>query len=409
MCPFQCDLCVFRTVMRRDPVDRSQGDDFVLETIRRMNLDALWAREPTTVSGNLGRVRRVLELSAKHGMPPPFPPLGPFPAEDVLGYGAALVMLWDSLDEGQYADYKQFNTVRKLKSAVSNLWEASAIGGARTFCLSSEDKKKVTEFSTGPTQSRWFKRFKQGTKVRMGEIVKQNKALSREILHALLEVARERIAVERGDQQALTISVATYLVVCFCASLRGNEGFMMDLRGLIYHLDEGKTDDDDAHVVVPLLGRFKNEAGERYHLLAIPAETESGFQPRWWVELLAIVRTKQGRTWGPAFCDSDGKVASTRVYEEMFYDLLEAVQERSPELFSKDIDIREDYGLSRSMRRGSTTLATLLQVGETIIDAINRWRAVENARGCRPGLPMRQHYAEIAMLVPLLVKFAKRF
>jgi len=33
------------------------------------------------------------------------------------------------------------------------------------------------------------------------------------------------------------------------------------------------------------------------------------------------------RSWGPAFCGSDGKVARTRVYEEMFYDLLGAAQE----------------------------------------------------------------------------------
>jgi hypothetical protein len=395
--------------MKRDPVDGSQGDDFVLESIRRANLDALWAREPSTVAGNVRKVRRALDLSAAHDMPPPFPPLGPFPVEDVLGYGAALVMLWDSLDQGQYADYKQFSTIRKLKSAISNVWEASAIGGARTLCLSSEDRKKISEFSTGPTQSRWFKRFREGSKARMGEIVKQNKALSREILHAMLEVARERMSVERGDQQALTISVATYVLVCFCASLRGNEGFMTDLSGLIFYLDEGKTDDENAHVVIPLLGRFKNEAGEQYHLLAIPSATKTGFQPRWWIELLVAVRTKQGRNWGPVFCGSDGKVASTREYEEVFYELLEAVQERSPDLFSKDIDIREDYGLSRSMRRGSTTLATLLKVAGPIIDAVNRWRAVENARGCRPGLPMRQHYAEIAMLVPLLVQFAIGF
>jgi len=48
MCQFQGDLCHFRNIQRRDPVIRNVKDSLSLRCIRRANLDAMWAREPTT-------------------------------------------------------------------------------------------------------------------------------------------------------------------------------------------------------------------------------------------------------------------------------------------------------------------------------------------------------------------------
>ena len=49
MAPFQCELCHFRNIYDRNPrVDRPQ-DVYAMITMRRANLDVMWAREPTTV------------------------------------------------------------------------------------------------------------------------------------------------------------------------------------------------------------------------------------------------------------------------------------------------------------------------------------------------------------------------
>jgi len=61
MCQFQCDLCHFRNIQRRDPLVGNVKDSLSLRCIRRANLDAMWAREPTTVGGNLREVKRLLE------------------------------------------------------------------------------------------------------------------------------------------------------------------------------------------------------------------------------------------------------------------------------------------------------------------------------------------------------------
>ncbi len=56
--PFECDLCSFRNVTGRDPVSGSDRDDFTLVAIRRVLLDAMWAREPDTVASNWSRSKR---------------------------------------------------------------------------------------------------------------------------------------------------------------------------------------------------------------------------------------------------------------------------------------------------------------------------------------------------------------
>ena len=51
--PFHCDLCAFRDLNFRYLVGSIPKDVTTLVAIRRANLDAMWAREPETVRGNL--------------------------------------------------------------------------------------------------------------------------------------------------------------------------------------------------------------------------------------------------------------------------------------------------------------------------------------------------------------------
>jgi hypothetical protein len=59
MMPFQCNLCHFRNIQRREPTLACAKDRRSLMFIRRANLNSLWAREPSTVAGNLAQVRRM--------------------------------------------------------------------------------------------------------------------------------------------------------------------------------------------------------------------------------------------------------------------------------------------------------------------------------------------------------------
>jgi len=409
MSPFQCDLCVFRNLQVRDPKPSSVSDQYLLQLIRRVSLDALWARDTSTVASNLRSIREMVKLSSEIGLQPPLVPIGPYPVRDSFGYGTALLMVRKSLQPGRSDErFCKFDTIRKMRTATMNQWGVSVEAACYGATILAEQKSSII-VSGCPTQSEWFKRFANGCKTRMGGRPKQDKAISREIMHAVMSECERRAQEQRGEEQALTISVAAYLVVSFCASLRGPEGFMLCLAGLRKYLDyEGSG--KNAHVVVPLLGRFKGEEGEHYHFIPLPSVTKTGFSPRKWLGRLVNVRSADGITNGPAFCgEGNMEVASMVDYEQVFYDLLESVQEDQPELFDQDCDIRNWYGLFRSLRRGSTSLAALLNVSEGSKNLMNRWRKVEQAKGGQARFGMSEHYTDILLTVPAYLDYCRDF
>lgn len=88
----------------------------------------------------------------------------------------------------------------------------------------------------------------------------QDKAISVDLLLAVIQVVDDRVHdASSVDERAWWVSVGAYLTVGFCISLRGPEGFMLDLGVLRKFLDQGANDSECPFVVIPLLGRFKGE------------------------------------------------------------------------------------------------------------------------------------------------------
>ena len=83
--PFQCDICVFRLLFRRD-LTFTIGDYDHLTVLRRMNLDAMWSREPSTIKANLRSLTKLISACSTLGIEPNLPQLGPFPFEDTCFY-----------------------------------------------------------------------------------------------------------------------------------------------------------------------------------------------------------------------------------------------------------------------------------------------------------------------------------
>ena len=112
--PFECDLCHFRNVMERDPVDGNVQDDFTLLAIRRGCLDAMWSRETSTVSGNFRRLQRDYKDSMEvFSIKEPMPVIGTDEVKDRVGMGITLMTLNSSLRTGRYLDTIQWDTMRK--------------------------------------------------------------------------------------------------------------------------------------------------------------------------------------------------------------------------------------------------------------------------------------------------------
>jgi hypothetical protein len=159
------------------------------------------------------------------------------------------------------------------------------------------------------------------------------------------------------------LGTIVYSLVAYCNALRGNEGFKLDLGGLRKHIRKGLNHPASPHCVAPLLGRFKGEDGERYHLLLMASETASHLQPRKFIELLVERREEQGFLQGPAFIDQSGKEIGSGRYEAIILGVLhdhklwEDEQEEDVEKLFEGVDIDEVYGVSRSFKRGAITRA----------------------------------------------------
>jgi hypothetical protein len=132
----------------------------LLKCIRRINLDALWAREPGTVQSTRTAVVRGVALSAIVQIEPPYPELGPFPFQDTQGYNIAIQMVLASLNPGHHAEFLQFDTIRQFRSAFANVHRASAVAsGKATVWI--DDKGLTKRSTTVVTHSEWFERFTQ--------------------------------------------------------------------------------------------------------------------------------------------------------------------------------------------------------------------------------------------------------
>jgi hypothetical protein len=129
LCHFQCDLCHFRNIKKRDPFASDLKGLNILCGIRRANLDAFWTRRPGTVKRNLTLMLRIVKVQDEaHGIPTGqiLCPQGHHPLENIFGMMTAVVLLAHSLNSGMNAVTVQFNTIGKTRSDVSNYERTTA-------------------------------------------------------------------------------------------------------------------------------------------------------------------------------------------------------------------------------------------------------------------------------------------
>jgi hypothetical protein len=191
-CPFQCELCHFRNLQGRSLHVGSGLLGYVelLKCLRRVNLDASWSRESSTVSQNLGKINRALQIAHGLGMSnPPLPKLGPCKLEDEFRAGAAVKMVKPSIDPGVTESNVQLETVRKMKSAFVNLYQAS-VYNASTAVIGGKGGKKQLVMGV-PIYHGWYDRAKTGMYHWMGDKVVQDYGLSRKAVIAPQEMLDE--------------------------------------------------------------------------------------------------------------------------------------------------------------------------------------------------------------------------
>eukprot|EP00956_Cyclotella_meneghiniana_P007531 scaffold10178_cov23-Cyclotella_meneghiniana.AAC.3 len=405
--PFECDLCHFRNVTKRDPELSCPRDGHTMMFIRRANLDACWSRAESTVRSNLSRI--VLDTQSAEFSFDLFdylPKLGSPRVEDRVGMAVAIVTLNASLRPGKYTQHLQYDSMRNTPTWFRNAYAAGTEYMVDT--LYAQDEKKV-HATNCVTAGEWFVRFKLGAKLRMGQIRKQNEAFTPAIIHALDKVVQDvwEASSEESERKKLEELMA-YVLMEFCACLRGEEVPLLSLQGLLTFWVETTTS-EDPYVMLTLRGRFKGEGELRWHCIPIPCETKTGLPVLKWIRrMIRRLVVDEDRTTGWVFADANGKQRRLGYYDPLLVEMLDKVKTHFKGLISPATDVGE-YSLWRSGRRGAITEAVNQGVDQNTIDLMGRWRKKEKARGTEPGLPMRQVYTEVKSSIKGMLLFAKFF
>jgi hypothetical protein len=414
-CPFQCDTCWFVNLEERLPNDDCRIDERLLGYIRRVNLDVMWSREEGTVKGTMAQLRKTINMCDELGMERIELPIGAWPVRDNMGFRLAITMLRASQSKGRNdSSYVQFDSIRKMRSAFSNTYENSAKGN-QTVLGFRADKGKAYRYSSCETESQLFAKFIRGLESRMGRMVQSNIGLHHKILISIVK----NFDKELGDvsvpfeRKRTIIVTGAYLMICFGASLRGNEGLYLEGSSLVSLIRLGNSQEDVAenlgHVCIPLLGRFKSEIGEDKHVAVVTNKSKSGLNFRLWLERLVwvLIKEKKDKVAGPAFCHKDGTMLRSFELDREFHNSLRIVQLERPDLIPEEIDITKSYGTFRSLRRGSLTKATEEGIEGPDLELINRWRKFENSKGGSPHMSMREHYLEIKLVLKRMLAYSK--
>ena len=160
-------------------------------------------------------------------------------------------------------------------------------------------------------------------------------------------------------------------------------------------------------MVVALLGRFKGETGENYHLLCIVDVTSHGLEPRKWIGRMVSIYQAMGIRNGPFFHNKMGEKLKAMHFEPRFHDRLEHVKITKPYLMTSVEDFADEYGVSRSFWHGATSKVVNQRLPPEAIDANNRWRKVHQARASQPTLTMREHYTNVQQTLSLRLQFSR--
>jgi hypothetical protein len=410
--PFQCDFCWFINLKGRMFDERRAEDRLNLGLIRRVNLDVFWEKEPSTVVGMLQVFSRAT-LSAQHlGITPAYlTSKKAWPIGDSVGFAEAMLLLWDSIQPNQKnGNTRQFDTVRKLRSMSANVCVASYYSEEFSG-VGFKEGGSMYLLERCPTNSLLFTMFMKGCEKRMGRVVRQDAALSIPVLLTILD--NLELDLKSASTTMLrkrdVVLLGSFLTIGFCDALRGNEVFLVEASNLCSYVGECLRTNKH-YVVIPMMGRFKGETGERNVLRVLARTTQSGIQVGKWVERLSRVLIAEGRDKldqpGPAFCDSEGQVLSYGYVNDLFHEEVMKVQDTHSELIPTNVIVGEVYNIYRSLRRGATSRATELNYSETLINLNNRWRLTQNNKGTGGIKKMSQLYVEMSLVVESLVQFS---
>jgi hypothetical protein len=418
MYPFQCDECHFVNLHCTSSRASDLKDGLCLLALRRAILNSFWARETATVDANRREAARYIQAAGMMGVARPYPRRGPFPMKDEWGMMTAMILLLRSREKGKNAEFVQYETIRKVRSHYSNFIHTTP-GGVGDIFIPSDSM--VNGISRSGTNTLWFKRFMKGCHSRMGDVWCPDRPLTmRETLLCQEMLEEDWKTFENNSVGRLKTALTGVLITAgLGGGMRGEEIIRIHTGIIRKHWSDALSHPDKPHVPLGMSGRFKRQVGVKVYVQPLAIESVSGLKFRLWMHRALQEHGKAGTFNGPIFRVEDRKKrngeigeraykrAKVRDLDNVFRPLLVRVQNRHPETIGPDVNVEEEYIASRSLKRGATSQARNQQIPPDVIEANNRWRKIERARGSTPHMSLLERYADGRAVVPLLVRFTK--
>jgi hypothetical protein len=310
---------------------------------------------------------------------------------------------------GRHEEKMKYSSVRAARTVHTNTFGATAEGVEGAMVWRSDKTRFIA--TKAPTDSAWLVRFMSGFRMRVGERVQQDAAISIKLMILLQTLLEEDwlMAVEAGDlaHQRLIAEHDAFFLFLYCGSLRGFEGpkvLLAELKAQIVAPDSTASRNSPPNVGIPLSGRFKAQVQmQQQILIPVAYTTASGLQPGKWAERAIACLERAGVSTGWLFQGADGQQQAMTDFEEKFYELLARARDREPSLFTGEVDTLGDYHLGRSFRRGVTSQATATGVAQANIDWHNRWNIGLEQTG---SVPMGVLYSDRAQNMETYLRFS---
>jgi len=232
--------------------------------------------------------------------------------------------------------------------------------------------------------------------------------MSTELLLAFFKDIEHRISEANTEEDLHNwIIMSVYCVLSYTISLRGNEGFLLDVKSIITNWNNHPQD----YIIIGLLGRYKGENHDYTHLVPCVNQTNSGLHVKNILHRAVREKIKYGFKDGPLISDRQGLLWTSHTIDEMMGEILVDIFRKIPTLFDIRIksskQVTDNFKSYRSFRRSSDTRALNMKVNSYDIDVINRWSTVEKAQGRKAGLAMKHHYAEVNVLLGPFIRYTK--
>jgi len=172
---------------------------------------------------------------------------------------SAIGMLWQSQKLGRHEEKQKYSSVHKGRSLHTNFHNALVRGAVNNLVLCSAKSRMVV--MTAPSNSEWHTRFMAGYHARVGELRKQDAAISLPQILAVQELLEEewQEASMRGDlgEMHSVAEMGAFFLARYCESFSGFELPKILLTELKDQIRREDSRHEVAHVGIPLRGCFK--------------------------------------------------------------------------------------------------------------------------------------------------------